>query len=292
MDKQPLQKVDQMPENGRKNSPVLLFSGLLVGLALGVLAMIAYARHEVEAGLAKALASKQPATVARPAQVTPKPESAKVEPDKPAPTEPAKPSTEPAKQDKAPKPISSPMSPFDGVIGISPEHPKGWGGGVPDPKIEAKVAETSDGTVRLIEMLVPENARGQVSGLASQAHASSATITDYRGDSFIPADGLLIHCPPAQTQALLDKIGKAGGTPGIDWRGIGSERDQIAVQHAVNALQDLQRRRQDLLARYYEDAIPVKELDDQISAVTEAMKKYRRKDSAKSDAIKVVFIKG
>lgn len=288
MNQQPYAPLEQRNEAKRSATPLVLAAFLLVGIVVGALLVIAVMKRQpAPRPIAAQVQAPIPATSVVPTVVPPTP--AKVEPAKPTETptktDPKKPTLAPASAGA--KPVTPPLSPFEGIIGISPDHPKGWGGGPPDPKVEAKVAETVDTSVRLVEMLVPEGLKDQVAGFAG-----GNPITDYRGDTFAPSPGLLIFCPPKATQGILDKISKAGGSPGVEWRGTGPERDQIAIQHAESALQDLQRKRTDLLVRYYEDAIPVRDVDDKIADVKAAMKHYHHKDSANLDAIKVIFLKG
>lgn len=288
MDQQPYPQLEQRHGMKRGGSPLLYVAFMLLGIVVGGLLVNAALKRQpvASAKVAQATVPKAEATVA-PTIAPPVP--SKVEPAKPAPTTPKVDSKKPTEATPTPgaKPITSPLSPFDGIIGISPDHPKGWGGGAPDPKIEAKVADAPPTSLRLVEMLVPESAKDRISGIAK-----GNSITDYRGSTFAPADGVLIYCPPKSTQGLLDKISRVGGTVGVEWSGTSSERDQIAVQHAANALQELERKRADLLVRYYEDAIPVRDVDDKIASAKAAIRQYHHKDSARLDAIKVIFIKG
>jgi hypothetical protein len=204
-----------------------------------------------------------------------------------APFVPAKPGTKGADpriaKNQIPIPPMNRITPIPPTaIGIEPMRANPWGAKLPE-----KVDENP--SVRLMDMSLPEELGQKARDIARANQGRVVEIKIYAGDKHAERAGLLITCPKAQTDPLIKLLENIGGSENRDWRGTSAERADRLSEPIYAALADFRQKRQELLARYYEDAVPVQDLDEKIKEALQALAAYHIREGAQVDAIQINF---
>lgn len=269
--------------------PVLFVLCVLAGVGLGIGGLRVYS--SLSAKPQAALRRLPPvAPQAQPPAPTPaatQPQSPPLPAKPPAGVAGAKQETKP-EATGGPKPQNPPVNPFGGLVGVLPDKGLGMLPAISQP--EAAKPPPPPEEWRLVELSMPGDDAQKVAGIAKQFSASTKAVTEFQGERHTPVDGLLLFVPPGKTQPLLTALTGVGATVAFDWKGGSADRQRVLTEKSATLLRDLQRKRQELLVRYFEDAIPVRDLDDQIAAVTAALKQYNERAPAKADTVKVLFL--
>lgn len=285
-DSQPtLPGFDPKPISRRPGSGLWIFVGIGAGLAVGLIAAKAPGVRQGTRNLVLG-APKAPSISSVPVRAdrsSAQPESAtKAEPPKEAPAKPADPAKPVAKM--PPSQISptqlSPMPVTGGPIGLKSAPP-----GFEPP------AEAPQTLVRWLDMNLSESLESKVramAGVGVEVHEIAAFV----GEKRTAYRALLLSTDREKTDSVEKALVALGATTGLDWRGAASDRERLMGESATLALRDLKAKREQLLERYFEDAIPVKEVDDQIAEAQKALAGAHLKGASEKDAIRLVLISG
>jgi hypothetical protein len=180
-----------------------------------------------------------------------------------------------------------------GVPGPTPDFPKpgGLAGKVPFlpgpgpnggiPPVQPNVEGVTDGNVPLTTMLLSttdddtEAAQGRIAAIARKFGGSATSFIELAEKREGDRPAVLLVVPIDKKTAVAAALKAAGASTDEDWKGTLQERQVLLEERLVLGLHDLQRTRDTLLAKFYEDAGPVKDIDDRIAVAQKQLRAVR-----------------
>lgn len=136
--------------------------------------------------------------------------------------------------------------------------------GVPPIQIEAP-------PVALVTMLLPtgeadmDAAEAKIKAAVKKLGGTIVKFSELAEKKEADRAGLLISFAPEKKDAALTALKGAGASVDDTWAGKAVEREAILREKLALALHALQHEREKLVAKYYEDASIVKEIDERIA---------------------------
>lgn len=180
-----------------------------------------------------------------------------------------------------------------GVPGPTPDIPKpgGLAGKVPFlpgpgpnggiPPVQPNVEGVTDGNVPLTTMLLSttdddtEAAQGRVAAIAKKFGGTATTFIELAEKREGDRPAVLIVLPIDKKASATAALKAGGAATDEDWKGTMQERQVLLEERLVLGLHDLQRTRDTLLAKFYEDAGPVKDIDERIAVAQKQLHAVR-----------------
>ncbi len=167
-----------------------------------------------------------------------------------------------------------------GLAGTVPFLPgPGPNGGI--PPLQPNVEGVTDGNVPLTTMLLnttdddTEAAQGRITAIARKFGGSATTFIELAEKKEGDRPAVLLVVPIDKKIAAAAALKSAGASTDEDWKGTMQERQVLLEERLVLGLHDLQRTRDTLLAKFYEDAGPVKDIDDRIAVAQKQLRAVR-----------------
>jgi hypothetical protein len=167
--------------------------------------------------------------------------------------------------------ITGPVTPLPNVV--SPIHPNVEGGPGSQP-----VASEDVGLVTMA-LTTGENevdgTLGRVSSVASRFGGRAAKFTELAEKKEGDKSAILVVVPADKKDGALSALKALGATRSDDWNGTPQERQNLIEERLVLTLHDLQREKEKLLVKYFDDAGPVKDMDDRIEDARKQLRAVR-----------------
>lgn len=274
---------------------IALFAGV-GGLVVGSVVVFAAMRNQAPKTVlptdAPAVAAKPPATLPDPLDAAPREEP--VDPAAAAATDPAAPPEEvpnSAAPNQAPPTIPPPTSQINGTLGPQGAIPKGTDPLIP-PTPDVNLREPE---VRLVRLNVytadPERSQSDLAAALKPLGGQVRTFADFGNPSHTPSAGMLVLLPDAGVEKLVNLVhSQNGNVAEQSWLTTIASRQARLEDDVQAALFDFKAQRQSLLVKYFEDATPVKEVDEAIAKIEDSIQKLRIPSKSQNlAAVKITF---
>ncbi|MCO5296634.1 MAG: hypothetical protein M9921_07240 [Fimbriimonadaceae bacterium] len=285
-----------MKEGNQQLTPgmIALFAGV-GGLVVGSVVVFAAMRNQapkvvLPAGEPAPVASAPPAVVPDPVD----PASAEdpgAAADGAGETAPGtSPTTQPSGPGAAPT-VPPPTSQISGTLGPANGLPSGTDPLIP-PSPDVTLREPE---VRLVRLNVytanPEEAQEELVRSLKPLGGQIRTFADYGNPAHTPSIGMLILIPEEGVEKLVNLVhAQNGNVAEQSWKTTVASRQARLEDDVQAALFDLKAQRQSLLVKYFEDATPVKEVDEAIAKIEDSIKKLHIPAEAQQRAaVKITF---
>lgn len=184
------------------------------------------------------------------------------------------------------------MNPFGRGAGVSPVGGSVLGPlpsvGLPSPSIQpiGSVLETVTMEREHFDAL-----QGRMSTFARDAGGSSRPFVDYRAGQPQQSRGLLVVVPNDRLEEAFLEIVRVGSIAARDsWRGTAAGRRTRLAGDLLDQRDVLEKRRQELLVRWLEDAEPVRRVDEELAEVRRSLAEVElSRDTDAQAVIKITF---
>lgn len=163
----------------------------------------------------------------------------------------------------------------------------GPGGNIPvQPILEGNAVTPAE--VALVTMeATGDEAAGKIASLAKRLGGSAVKYSELAEKADADRPVILLLVPASKQEVAAAELKKIGASVDETWQGAPSDRTVQLDEKLAQAVRNLQRDRVKLTEKYFEDAEPVKELDERLAFATKQLHLVRIGGAPKSAVFRI-----